>query len=354
MLAGLDSAVAAGPASAAQLAAGPVSGPDTGAETGARLRRGRLREYWLQAESFFHNLVANGRDEMMGTTFTPAQSSYWALGYRAYTPGWGTPLPASDEIGRNDGIPGPVIRGEVGDTIRVHFRNADTHYRFPHSVHPHGVRYDPASDGAWLAVTPDRPGTAVAVGQTYTYEWKAVASSVGTWPYHDHSAPQSLTGGDPVAEIGAELGLFGLIAITDAQTPRVDRELDLFFHDLYQDDVPSLSQDFDAFNGGSFLENTPTFSARVGERLRWRIGAMGKEFHVFHLHGHRWRFGDRYDDSVLLGPSATLTVDYTEGQSRSLALPLPCDRPHDGRHGRLLRRDRLRRPSGPAKPISLD
>ena len=111
-----------------------------------------------------------------------------------------------------------------------------------------------------------------------------------------------------MAELGAELGLFGLIAITDARTPRVDRELDLFFHDLYQDDIPSLSQDFDSFNGGCFPGNTPTFSARVGERVRWRIGALGKEFHVFHLHGHRWRIGDRYDDSMVLGPSATLTI----------------------------------------------
>ena len=90
MLSGLGSTVAAQPAAAEK----PASA--------ARPRQGRLREYWLQAESFFHNLVPNGRDDMMGTAFTPSQSSYWAVGYRAYTPGWGMPLPSSDDVGRNE------------------------------------------------------------------------------------------------------------------------------------------------------------------------------------------------------------------------------------------------------------
>ena len=38
-----------------------------------------------------------------------------------------------------------------GDTIRVHFRNNDSHYKWPHSMHPHGVRYDSDSDGGWMA-----------------------------------------------------------------------------------------------------------------------------------------------------------------------------------------------------------
>jgi FtsP/CotA-like multicopper oxidase with cupredoxin domain len=89
-------------------------------------------------------------------------------------------------------------------------------------------------------------------------------------------------------EFNAELGMFGLIAITDHTTPPVDREFPLFFHDLYQDDVPSLAhQDFDCFNGASYLGNTPIFTAKVGDRVRWRVAALGKEFHEFQIHGHR-------------------------------------------------------------------
>jgi hypothetical protein len=128
--------------------------------------------------------------------------------------------------------------------------------------------------------------------------------------------PQFYPGADQTTanpmELSAELGMFGIIAVTDEHTPRVDREMYLFFHDLYGDDIPELSQDFDCFNGRAYIGNTPVFTARVGERVRWRIAALGKEFHVFHLHGHRWFNGQIDTDSQILGPSTTLTVEYTE------------------------------------------
>ncbi len=286
-----------------------IAEPESAADVGGR----RTREYWVQADSFSHNLVPTGKDDMMGMTFKPSDSTYWAVGYRAYTPGWGRLLQGDDEIGPNRGIPGPVIRAEAGDIVVVHFRNNDMHYGWPHSMHPHGLTYTPAGDGGFVSARPNIPGRAVALGDSYTYTWTAVASSVGTWPYHDHSVAQGLTAAGPVMEIGAELGLFGIIAVTDRHTPRVDREFVLLLHDLYHDDVPALTQDFDAFNGFCYLGSTPTFHARVGERIRWRIAALGKEFHVFHLHGHRWRNGaGQFVDSQLLGPSTTLTVEYTE------------------------------------------
>jgi FtsP/CotA-like multicopper oxidase with cupredoxin domain len=294
---------------------------------------GRTREYWIQADSFERNLVPNGLDGMMGTTFTPDKTTYQAVGFRAYTPHWGKPLDGNDDIGPNAGIPGPNLRGAVGDTIVVHFRNNDAFYKFPHSMHPHGVEYDNLSDGSWLAINPDFPGSAVKFGETYTYTWRVKPNSVGTWPYHDHSVPQDLTpfypkakaanaaaaasGGmvmsaNAVMEVGAELGMFGLIAITDERTPKADKEFFLFFHDIYQADVPSLGQDTDCFNGYAFIDNTPTFKAKKGQRVRWRVATLGKEFHVFHLHGHRWWDGVKWTDSQIIGPSMAITVEYTE------------------------------------------
>jgi FtsP/CotA-like multicopper oxidase with cupredoxin domain len=274
---------------------------------------GKVREYWIQVDSFHHNVVPTGYDGMMGLRFEAADSSFWALGYRAYSENWKSLLPASDDVGPNTGIPGPIIRAEVGDTVRVHFRNNDTHYRFPHSMHPHGFIYTPSSDGAFLVDEPDVPGRTVPFRGIYTYEWKAAPSSVGTWLYHDHSMAQDLTGQGVVMEVNAELGMFGLVAITDANTATVDREFFLFFHDLYAADVPGLAQDFDCFNGAAYLGNTPELRAKVGERVRWRIAALGKELHVFHVHGHRWlSAGGQFVDSQMLGPSTTLTVEYLE------------------------------------------
>lgn len=187
------------------------------AKSDASAPAGRTREYWIQADAIKWNCVPNGRDDMMGTRFKPDDTTYWAVGYRAYTPNWDALLPASADLGPNAGVPGPIIRGRIGDTITVHFRNNDTHYRFPYSMHPHGVRYGPDSDGSWLAAEPNRPGTAVAPGQSYTYTWTCLPGSLGTWVYHDHSKPQpSLArtpqpGAMPVMEIGAALGLYGFV-----------------------------------------------------------------------------------------------------------------------------------------------
>ena len=288
------------------------------------LAGGTLREYWIQADSFLHNLVPTGLDGMSGMKYPANQTSYQALGYRAYTANWQQVLPGDDNIGGNTGIPGPVLRAEVGDTIRVHFRNNDTYYKFEHSMHPHGVVYSPNNDGAWTAQSNTKPGTSLKLGESYTYTWTVAASSVGSWPYHDHAMPASIPGSSStsndsdmnpsngIMELGAELGLFGMIVITDDQTTKVDREFILCFHDLYEADIPQLSQDFDCFNGFAFLGNTPAFEAKVGERVRWRIMALGQDFHVFHLHGHRWLFNGRYDDALILGPSTTLTFDYVE------------------------------------------
>jgi manganese oxidase len=290
------------------------------AGTGTAAASGRVREYWITAEPFVHCLVPTGRDAMTGAPIDKSKATFMALRYRAYTPGWKRPLPPSAALGGNSGMPGPTLRARVGDVIRVHFRNDDHHYRMNHGMHPHGVFYRPSSDGAEIAADPGRGG-AVAPGHSYTYEWECRGDSVGTWPYHDHAMAPPLPGthsdsgmGAGIAmELGAELGLFGIIAITDASTPRVDREIVLFFHDLYSDDVPAFDHDWDCFNGGAFLGNTPTFRAQTGERVRWRIAALGTEFHVFHVHGHRWRVRDgSYRDSELLGPSTTLTVEWTE------------------------------------------
>lgn len=274
--------------------------------------KGQVREYWLSAEPLYHNLVPSGYDSMMGRAYTPDQTSFMGLGYRAFTPQWGHPLAGDPRNGANLGIPGPVLRANVGDTVVVHFRNNDTLYGFPHSFHAHGLFYDPETDGAWTGMTPGRPGTAVKPGESYTYTYQVVPGSVGTWPYHDHSAPQSIGKAAPDPELGVMLGLFGVFAIDDEHTLEAARENVLIFHDVYAENIPTLIQDFDCFNGAAFAENTPIFNAKVGERVRWRIAAFGKELHVFHLHGHRWQNNGRSEDSVMLGPATTLTFDYVE------------------------------------------
>jgi manganese oxidase len=64
------------------------------------------------------------------------------------------------------GILGSVIRAEVGDTIIVDFINRG---QSPHSMHPHGLRYDKDNEGSMYL--PSGWGAAVPQGGRFTYHW---------------------------------------------------------------------------------------------------------------------------------------------------------------------------------------
>jgi FtsP/CotA-like multicopper oxidase with cupredoxin domain len=47
--------------------------------------------------------------------------------------------------------------------------------------------------------------------------------------------------------------------------------------------------------------------------VRWHVVAFGTEFHVFHVHGHRWRAASgRHVDAEVLGPATSLVADWVE------------------------------------------
>jgi len=59
----------------------------------------------------------------------------------------------------NGGIPGPLLRAQVGDRVIVHFKNSLPE---PTSIHWHGLRIANAMDGV-----PDQPAAPVAAGATF-------------------------------------------------------------------------------------------------------------------------------------------------------------------------------------------
>ena len=71
-------------------------------------------------------------------------STYSKFIYKRYTDStYSVEIPSP----RSQGYVGPLLRGEVGDIIRVHFRNL---VDVPVSVHPHGVRYDKRNEGMFV------------------------------------------------------------------------------------------------------------------------------------------------------------------------------------------------------------
>jgi FtsP/CotA-like multicopper oxidase with cupredoxin domain len=107
---------------------------------------------------------------------------------------------------------GPLIRADVGDTIRVVFRNR---VGFPANVHPDAVLYHPGAQAALSAATPTSPGglgadsddAPVAPGQTRVYTW-AVPPQAGPGP-DDHGSVLWLYHSRTGQPTGGDAGLIG-------------------------------------------------------------------------------------------------------------------------------------------------
>ena len=199
-------------------------------------------------------------------------------------------------------MPGPTLYAEVGDVLVVHFRNADTKLRQAVTMHPHGVRYNPEYDGAYLGEY-TRAGGFVAPGEEFTYFWECVPGAVGAWPYHDHG---------PNHTLNTFRGLFGAIVINERGAKVPDVNYTLMLHQLTPP-ITGLSRAFQCINGRAFAGNTPTLKAKVGQDVAIHVFGMDSNFHDFHMHGHRWRdTGGAPTDTTTVGPSETITARFTE------------------------------------------
>ncbi|MDY7082398.1 MAG: multicopper oxidase domain-containing protein, partial [Halobacteria archaeon] len=77
-------------------------------------------------------------------------------------------------------IPGPTLRVEEGDLVRVKFVNSSE--KHAHTIHPHLKNLNPRMDG----IPQNGPGV-LNPGESFTYEWQA--QPTGCHFYHCHSMP---------------------------------------------------------------------------------------------------------------------------------------------------------------------
>ena len=257
--------------------------------------KGRTIDYWIAAVPVSWNIVPNGHDAIMGMKVSPADSVLRTVVYRRYSPGWRTPeenAPAASADGLL--IPGPLIQARVGDHLRIHFKNMDTLRHAPHSMHFHGVHYEPSSDGAYVPGF-SGPDAIVEPGHTYTYRLTAGADSAGVWPYHDHS---------PSMMASIEGGMYGMLSILGRHDRAPDREFEVVLAPMGK---------FMTIDGRAFVGNTPVFRAKVGQLVQWDVMAMGSDFHTFHVHGHRWITpGNVARDTQTVGPAESFRIRWRE------------------------------------------
>lgn len=331
----------------------------------AQDQSGTVRTYYVAADELDWDYVPSGLDKMMGMPPEGYAKLYTARGahligkvfrkaiYREYADSTFQhlkPRPAQDAY---LGIVGPVMHAEVGDTIKVVFRNHGSH---PYSLHPHGVFYEKASEGSGYAdglSAGAKGGDAVAPGATFTYTWlvperagpgPADPSSV-VWLYHSHV--------DERRDVNS--GLIGAIIVTrrgmanaDGRPKDVDREFVSFFIEFDEsqswfidDNIKRFAADarkhnkidivpadphgnFDlllgsgsgpanfrwSINGYQFA-NGPMPRMKKGDRVRWYLLTLGEgfNFHTPHWHGNTVLVHGERTDVVALSPAQMLTAD---------------------------------------------
>jgi manganese oxidase len=247
----------------------------------------RTVHYWVAAVPRAWNIAPNGKDAINHTPVDMLKANIRTVVYQRFTKNFGRRAP-----NHSAGLAGPLIRAQVGDTIKVHFRNLDVDN--PHSMHFHATRYAPSSDGSYIPGFSGR-GANVRPGQSYTYTFTAGADSRGVWSYHDHS---------PSMEASIAGGLYCSLSIRGRSERLPDREFTVFF---------GAVGGFQTINGRAFVGNTPVQRAKVGDRVQWDVLTLGDDFHTFHVHGHRWRRPDGVpEDTRTLGPADSFRVRWRE------------------------------------------
>jgi FtsP/CotA-like multicopper oxidase with cupredoxin domain len=252
---------------------------------------GQIREYWVAAVPVTWHVVPNERNAIEGETFHSEETIFETVVYRRFTRDWARMIP--NEEG-DQGIQGPLLHAEVGDTLLVHFQNLDTLNKRPHSMHFHGVHYRPRSDGSYVPGFSGSGGN-VKPGESFTYRLVAGEDSAGVWPYHDHS---------PSMDESIAGGLYGALSIRDRGEQAPDREFVVFLESQLG---------FMTIDGRAFVGNTPVFHAKEGDLVQWDVLSLGDEHHTFHVHGHRWKAPDGAEiDTVTVGPAESFKIQWRE------------------------------------------
>jgi manganese oxidase len=332
----------------------------------AQGHQGVVRTYYIAADEVDWNYMPGGRDGMMGMAPAGyakafATRSVHSLGsvyrkaiYREYTDATFThrkPRPAQDGY---LGLIGPILHAEVGDTIKVVFRNHGTH---PYSMHPHGVLYQKADEGSPYAdgvADSAKPGDSVPPGGTYTYSWQVPEragpgpndpSSIA-WLYHSHVNERQ----------DVNSGLLGAIIVTrrgmarpDGTPKDVDREFVEFFEIFDENESLFIKNNIkrfaldpkkydkysavpvdprqgnydpligvgagplnfrDTINGYQFADG-PMATMKIGDRVRWYVMTLGEgfNFHTPHWHGNTVMVNGARTDVLSLAPAQMITAD---------------------------------------------
>lgn len=213
-------------------------------------------------------------------------------------------------------VPGPVLRGRVGDTFEITLVNDGTL--------DHGIDFHAG------AVAPDEVMRPIDPGQRLTYRF--TATRAGIWMYHCSTMPM-------LHHIGN--GMYGAVIIDPPDLPRVDREYVLVQSELYlgpdgePGDLAKMQAerpDAVVFNGYAAQYTHRPLTARPGERVRvWLLDAGPNRDSSFHIVGAQfdtvYREGHWENRPTDPGGAQVISLTPAAGGFVELTFPAPGDYP---------------------------
>jgi FtsP/CotA-like multicopper oxidase with cupredoxin domain len=164
-----------------------------------------------------------------------------------------------DAWGFNGMVPGPTIRADVGDKVRIVVKNDLPE---PTSVHWHGIQLPNKMDGV-----PNVTQDSIKPGKSFAYEFP-VTRIADTW-YHSH-----YNGTKQVSS-----GLWGAIQFGDVPTPNKEKVAQKQIIQIQDAGVIGMT-----LNGKSFPATKP-LKAKVGDWVQVTYVNAGTMAHPMHLHG---------------------------------------------------------------------
>jgi manganese oxidase len=201
----------------------------------------------------------------------------------------------------NGRIPGPTIRAQEGERVRIRFVNGSSH---PHTIHFHGI-HPAAMDGV-----PGLGAGQIGPGGSTTYEFDA--TPFGMHLYHCHVRP--------LAEHIAK-GLFGAFIIDPKDGREPADEMVMVMHGF--DTNFDRENEIYAVNGIGFAYMDAPIQVKKGELVRLYLGNMTEHdpINSYHLHGN---FFDYIPTGTSLKPAEfTDTVMQCQGQRGILEWRFP-------------------------------
>uniref|UniRef100_A0A8D0EZH6 Plastocyanin-like domain-containing protein n=1 Tax=Strix occidentalis caurina TaxID=311401 RepID=A0A8D0EZH6_STROC len=233
------------------------------------------------------------------------------------------------------GLLGPVIKAEVGESIRVTFRNNASR---PFSIQPHGVSYHKSNEGAsYGAASRGAPAGRSLPGATFTYEWN-VPEDVGptdqdpdclTWLYYSavdavRDTSSGLVGPLLVCRKGALLPSgkqknvnieFFLLATVFDENLSWYLDDNILMFTLNPNKIDKDDEDFQESNkmhsiNGYMYGNQPGLEMCKGSVVSWHLMGLGSEVDVHGIYFSENTFvtkGTRRDTANLF-PHTFLTA----------------------------------------------